>query len=135
MRADSLDRDVDFRSLSIEQRELLMIQAAKRYYDLNMTIGELSQELGLTRWQARRLLNDAREFRNRPHRDRAKNGAQSGPRKPLATVPSAFGKRWWFASRSTTTKPWRSMASHRRQRSLSPLSAPCHLLVYPGAGR
>ena len=39
-----------------------MIQAAKRYYDLNMTIGELSEELGLTRWQARRLLNDAREF-------------------------------------------------------------------------
>jgi deoxyribonucleoside regulator len=61
MRSDSLDRDVDFRSLSIEQRELLMIQAAKRYYDLNMTIGELSVELGLTRWQARRLLNDARE--------------------------------------------------------------------------
>jgi len=59
--SDSLDRDVDFRSLSIEQRELLMIQAAKRYYDLNMTIGELAEELGLTRWQARRLLNDARE--------------------------------------------------------------------------
>ncbi len=61
MASDSLDRDVHFRSLSIEQRELLMIQAAKRYYDLNMTIGELAEELGLTRWQARRLLNDARE--------------------------------------------------------------------------
>jgi deoxyribonucleoside regulator len=59
--SDSLDRDVHFRSLSIEQRELLMIRAAKRYYDLNMTIGELAEELGLTRWQARRLLNDARE--------------------------------------------------------------------------
>ena len=57
----SLDRDVHFRSLSIEQRELLMIQAAKRYYDLDMTIGELARELGLTRWQARRLLNDARD--------------------------------------------------------------------------
>jgi deoxyribonucleoside regulator len=53
--------DVQFRGLSIEQRELLMIQAAKRYYDLNMTIGELADELGLTRWQARRLLTDARE--------------------------------------------------------------------------
>ena len=61
MSSDSLDRDVHFRSLSIEQRESLMIQAAKRYYDLNMTIGELAEELGLTRWQARRLLNDARE--------------------------------------------------------------------------
>ena len=61
MSSDSLDRDVHFRSLSIEQRELLMIQAAKRYYDLDMTIGELARELGLTRWQARRLLNDARD--------------------------------------------------------------------------
>ena len=55
MSSDSLDRDVHFRSLSIEQRELLMIQAAKRYYDLDMTIGELARELGLTRWQARHL--------------------------------------------------------------------------------
>ena len=39
-----------------------MIQAAKRHHDLNMTIGELSEELGLTRWQARRLLNDAQEI-------------------------------------------------------------------------
>ncbi|MBV8796082.1 MAG: sugar-binding transcriptional regulator, partial [Hyphomicrobiales bacterium] len=59
--SESLDRDVPFRSLSIEQRELLMIRAAKSYYDLNMTIGEVAEELGLTRWQARRLLNEARE--------------------------------------------------------------------------
>lgn len=61
MSSDGHDRDVQFRGLSIEQRELLMIQAAKRYYGLNMTIGELASELGLTRWQARRLLTDARE--------------------------------------------------------------------------
>ena len=59
--SESLDRDVPFRSLSIEQRELLMIRAAKSYYDLNMTIGEVAEELGLTRWQARRLLNEARD--------------------------------------------------------------------------
>src|ERR1700743_2165111 len=58
--SESLDRDVPFRSLSIEQRELLMLRAAKVYYDLNMTIGEVAEELGLTRWQARRLLNEAR---------------------------------------------------------------------------
>ena len=61
MGAEPLDRDIQFRSLSAEQRELLMIRAAKRYYDLNMTIGELAEELSLTRWQAKRLLTDARE--------------------------------------------------------------------------
>jgi deoxyribonucleoside regulator len=38
-----------------------MIQVAKRYYGLDMTIGDLSKELGLTRWQASKLLTDARE--------------------------------------------------------------------------
>ncbi len=61
MSTDGLERDVHFRGLSAEQRELLMIQVAKRYYDLDMTIGDLSKQLGLTRWQARRLLTDARE--------------------------------------------------------------------------
>jgi deoxyribonucleoside regulator len=58
---DAVERDVHFRGLSAEQRELLMIQAAKRYYGLDMTIGDLAREMGLTRWQARRLLNEARE--------------------------------------------------------------------------
>lgn len=55
------DREVQFRSLSGEQREHLMIQVAKRYYDRDMTMGDLAKELGLTRWQASRLLGEARE--------------------------------------------------------------------------
>jgi deoxyribonucleoside regulator len=61
MTADNLERDVQFRALSAEQRELLMVQVAKRYYELDMTMGELAKELGLTRWQASRLLTEARE--------------------------------------------------------------------------
>ena len=61
MVVESLDRDVQFRNMSGEQRELLMIQVAKRYYELDMTMGDLAKELGLTRWQASRLLSDARE--------------------------------------------------------------------------
>src|ERR1700761_6166072 len=57
---ENLERDVHFRGLAPEQRELLMIQAAKRYYGLDMTIGDLAKEMGLTRWQARRLLDEAR---------------------------------------------------------------------------
>ena len=49
MASDSLDRDVHFHGISIEQRELLMIQAAKRYYDFDITIGELARELRLLR--------------------------------------------------------------------------------------
>ncbi|KAB0683006.1 sugar-binding transcriptional regulator [Aureimonas leprariae] len=47
--------------MSGEQRESLMVQVAKRYYDLGMTMGDLARELGLTRWQASRLLTEARE--------------------------------------------------------------------------
>jgi deoxyribonucleoside regulator len=61
MSVANLDQDVQFRTLSGEQRELLMIQVAKRYYELDMTMGELAKELNLTRWQASRLLTDARE--------------------------------------------------------------------------
>lgn len=61
MAVENLDRDVQFRGLSAEQREMLMIQVAKRYYELDMTMGDLSKELGLTRWQASRLLTEARE--------------------------------------------------------------------------
>lgn len=57
----AIDRDVQFRGLSAEQREFLMVQVAKRYYELDMTMGDLAEELGLTRWQARRLLTEARE--------------------------------------------------------------------------
>jgi deoxyribonucleoside regulator len=45
---------------SDEQREHLMVQAAKLYHDLDRTQGEIAKELGLTRWQIGRLLNDAR---------------------------------------------------------------------------
>jgi deoxyribonucleoside regulator len=61
MSVENIDREVQFRGLSPEQRELLMIQVAKRYYELDMTMGELAKELGLTRWQASRLLGEARE--------------------------------------------------------------------------
>ncbi|GGE11885.1 transcriptional regulator [Aureimonas endophytica] len=59
--SEAADRDVQFRTISGEQREILMIQVAKRYYDLGMTMGDLAKELGLTRWQASRLLTEARE--------------------------------------------------------------------------
>ncbi|WP_448951057.1 sugar-binding transcriptional regulator [Labrys neptuniae] len=61
MSMGNLDHDVQFRTMSGEQRELLMIQVAKRYYELDMTMGELAKELNITRWQASRLLSDARE--------------------------------------------------------------------------
>lgn len=61
MQPDRLARDIQFRNLSSEQRERLMIQVAKRYYHLDMTMSDLSTELGLTRWQASRLLTEARE--------------------------------------------------------------------------
>lgn len=61
MQPNRLERDIQFRSLSAEQREQLMIQVAKRYYHLDMTMSDLSTELGLTRWQASRLLTEAKE--------------------------------------------------------------------------
>lgn len=61
MKPDRLERDIQFRSLSAEQREQLMIQVAKRYYHLDMTMSDLAAELGLTRWQASRLLTEAKE--------------------------------------------------------------------------
>ena len=61
MSLESADRDIQFRSMSGEQRESLMIQVAKRYYDLGMTMADLAKDLGLTRWQASRLLTEARE--------------------------------------------------------------------------
>jgi deoxyribonucleoside regulator len=61
MKPDRLERDIQFRNLSAEQREQLMIQVAKRYYHLDMTMSDLATELGLTRWQASRLLTEARD--------------------------------------------------------------------------
>ena len=55
------EAEADFRSLPLDQRELLMVQAAKNYYDLDQTMGEIARTLGLTRWQVGRLLKDARE--------------------------------------------------------------------------
>jgi deoxyribonucleoside regulator len=45
---------------SDEQREHLMVQAAKLYHELDRTQSEIAKQLGLTRWQVGRLLNDAR---------------------------------------------------------------------------
>lgn len=61
MTGQAIERDVQMRGLSAEQRELLMVQVARRYYELDKTMGDLAAELGLTRWQASRLLSDARE--------------------------------------------------------------------------
>lgn len=55
------DADVDLRTLSAEQREMLTVQAAKSYYDLDLTMGDIAKRLGLTRWQVGRLLREARE--------------------------------------------------------------------------
>ncbi len=45
---------------SDDQREQLMVQAAKLFYDLEKTRTEVAAELGLTRWQVSRLLEEAR---------------------------------------------------------------------------
>ena len=55
------ERDFGFRGLSPDQREQLMIRAAKGYYDLEMTMADLARDLGLTRFQVSRLIKDARE--------------------------------------------------------------------------
>ncbi|QND54687.1 sugar-binding transcriptional regulator (plasmid) [Phyllobacterium sp. 628] len=47
---------------SDEQREHLMVRAAKLYYDLEQTQGDIATELGLTRWQVGRLLTEAKEL-------------------------------------------------------------------------
>ena len=56
------DREVQFRALSPDQREQLMVRAAKGYYDLDMTMADLARDLGLTRWQVSRLIKDARDM-------------------------------------------------------------------------
>lgn len=43
------------------QREQLMAQVAKLYYDLEKTQGDIAEETGMTRWQVARLLREARE--------------------------------------------------------------------------
>jgi deoxyribonucleoside regulator len=45
-----------------EQREHLMVRVAKLFYDLERTQSEIAAELGLTRWQVKRLLTEAREL-------------------------------------------------------------------------
>ena len=103
MPAESLDRDVQFRGLSGEQRELLMIQVAKRYYELDMTMGELAKELGLTRWQAQPPPHRRPRERHRAHRDRAARAAQPRPREPPAAPLRPEGSRRGAASRRRTT--------------------------------
>ena len=43
------------------QRDDLMVQVAKLYFDLEKTQSEISKETGLTRWQVSRLLREARD--------------------------------------------------------------------------
>jgi len=47
---------------SDEQREQLMVHAAKLYFDLDKNQSEIAAELGLTRWQVGRLLAEAKEL-------------------------------------------------------------------------
>lgn len=47
---------------SDEQREHLMVQVAKAYYDLERTQQEIASELGLTRWQVGRLITEAKRL-------------------------------------------------------------------------
>lgn len=44
-----------------EQRDHLMVQVAKLYYDLDRTQSDIANELGLTRWQVGRLLVEAKQ--------------------------------------------------------------------------
>jgi deoxyribonucleoside regulator len=44
-----------------EQREQLMVHAAKLYFDLDRNQSDIAAELGLTRWQVGRLLAEAKE--------------------------------------------------------------------------
>ena len=55
MTGKSEEQDIQYRSLSAEQREQLMIQVAKLYYDLELTMSEIGKTLGLTRWQVGRI--------------------------------------------------------------------------------
>jgi deoxyribonucleoside regulator len=50
------------RVTSDAQREQLMVQAAKLYYDMQLTQHEIARRLGLTRWQVGKMLTDAREI-------------------------------------------------------------------------
>ncbi|BCH29126.1 transcriptional regulator [Mesorhizobium sp. L-8-10] len=56
----SAEEAASVRLPSDEQREQLMVQAAKLFYDLEKTRTEVAAELGLTRWQVSRLLEEAR---------------------------------------------------------------------------
>ncbi len=44
-----------------EQRDHLVVQVAKLYYDLDHTQADIAKELGLTRWQVGRLLTEAKD--------------------------------------------------------------------------
>ncbi|MBU2328027.1 MAG: sugar-binding transcriptional regulator [Alphaproteobacteria bacterium] len=46
---------------SSDQRDHLIVQVAKLYYDLDRTQSEIANELGLTRWQVGKLLTEAKE--------------------------------------------------------------------------
>ncbi|WP_127144366.1 sugar-binding transcriptional regulator [Pelagibacterium montanilacus] len=58
---DQGGQDQQLRGLSTDQREGLMVRAAKLYYDLEHTQAEVGRMLGLNRFQVARLLRDARD--------------------------------------------------------------------------
>lgn len=53
-------RATSVRLPSDEQREHLMVQVAKMYYELQRTQQEIANEIGLTRWQVGRLLAEGK---------------------------------------------------------------------------
>jgi deoxyribonucleoside regulator len=61
MKSASTNDSLPSRLNSDPQREQLMAQVAKLYYDLERTQGDIAKETGLTRWQVARLLREARE--------------------------------------------------------------------------
>lgn len=53
--------DQHLRGMTADQRDTLMVRAAKLYYDLEKTQAQIGRELGLNRFQVSRLLREARE--------------------------------------------------------------------------
>ena len=60
MSADGNQENLSPRLGSEAEREQLMVQIAKLFYELELTQNEIARETGLTRWQVSRLLRDAR---------------------------------------------------------------------------
>ncbi len=61
-RSKDIEQETQYRALSTEQREEIMLRVAKLYYNLDLTMNQIALELGLTRWQVGRILKESREL-------------------------------------------------------------------------